>query len=356
MDGYAVRYKDVEGCSSKQPANLEIIEEIPAGHQPQLTVQPGQAARIYTGAVMPKGADTVVMQEVTHRQENRVLIQAVPKPYEFVRHQASYCQAGSELLPSGIMVSAAEMAILAAAQYNKPSVYRRVKVAILSTGDELVTIDKTLKPGQIVDSNQYALFSLVQQLGAEPLMLGIVPDEPESLKRAIAKAKADIIISSGGVSVGEYDYVEQILESLGGRIHIRAVAMKPGKPLTVATLNNSPSCLYFGLPGNPVSALVTFWRFVQPAIKKLSGLSNGWQPVFLKAKTRQQLRSDGKRENYIWGKISPVNGVYEFDIAGGNQASGNLINLAQTNAFAVLPIGTNVQQPGEEIQVLIIRD
>lgn len=355
MDGYAVRYKDVEESSIEQPANLEIIEEIPAGYQPQLTIQPGQAARIYTGAVMPKGADTVVMQEVTHRQENRVFIQAKPKPYEFVRRQASYYQAGSELLPSGITVSAAEMAILAAAQYNKLSVYRRVKVAILSTGDELVTIDKTLKPGQIVDSNQYALFSLVQRLGAEPLMLGIVPDEPESLKLAIAKAKADIIISSGGVSVGEYDYVEQILESLGGRIHIRAVAMKPGKPLTVATLNNSRSCLYFGLPGNPVSALVTFWRFVQPAIKKLSGLSNGWQPVFLKAKTRQQLRSDGKRESYIWGKISPVNGVYEFDIAGGNQASGNLINLAQTNAFAVLPIGTNVQEPGEEIQVLIIR-
>jgi molybdopterin molybdotransferase len=365
MDGYAVRYKDVEGCSSEQPANLEIIEEIPAGYEPQLTVQPGQAARIYTGAVMPKGADTVVMQEVTHRQENQVLIQTAPKPYEFVRRQASYYQAGSELLPSGITVNAPEMAILAAAQYNKLSVYRRLKVAILSTGDELVTIDKTLKPGQIVDSNQYALFSLVQQLGAEPLMLGIVPDEPESLKRAmsltniengIAKAKADIIISSGGVSVGEYDYVEQILESLGGKIHIRAVAMKPGKPLTVATLNNSPSCLYFGLPGNPVSALVTFWRFVQPTIKKLSGLSNGWQPVFMKAKTRQQLRSDGKRESYIWGKISPVNGVYEFNIAGGNQASGNLINLAQTNAFAVLPTGTNLILPGEEIQVLIIRD
>jgi molybdopterin molybdotransferase len=355
MDGYAVRHKDVEECSTEQPVTLEIIEEIPAGYQPQQTIQPGQAARIYTGAVMPKGADTVVMQEVTQRQENRVVIQTVSKPYEFVRRQASYYQAGSELLSAGIIVNAPEMAILAACQYSSPSVYRRPRVAILSTGNELVTINKTLKPGQIVDSNQYALFSLVQQLGAEPLMLGIVADEPEALKRAIAEAKADIIISSGGVSVGEYDYVGEVLELLGGTIHIRAVAMKPGKPLTVATLNNPQSCLYFGLPGNPVSALVTFWRFVQPAIKKLSGLNNGWQPIFIKAKTRQQLRSDGKRESYIWGKISPVNGVYEFDIAGGNQASGNLINLAQTNAFAVLPIGTNLILSGEEIQVLIMR-
>ncbi len=356
MDGYAVRYTDVQECSTEQPAILEIIEEIPAGYQPQLTVQPGQAARIYTGAVMPNGADTVVMQELTHRQENQVLIKAVPTE-EFVRRQASYYQAGSELLPAGIKINAPEIAILAASQCNQLSVFRKVKVAILSTGNELVTPDQTLKPGQIVDSNQYALFSLVQELGAEPLILGIVPDEPEALKQVIrnARAKADIIISSGGVSVGEYDYVEQILESLGGKIHVRAVAMKPGKPLTVATLNNEQSCLYFGLPGNPASALVTFWRFVQPAIKKLSGLNNGWQPIFIKAKARQELRSDGKRENYVWGKISPINGIYEFEIAGGNQASGNLINLAQTNALAVLPVGINLIAPGEEIQVLIIR-
>ncbi len=357
MDGYAVRYTDVQECSTEQPAILEIIEEIPAGYQPQLTVQPGQAARIYTGAVMPNGADTVVMQEVTHRQENQVFIKAVPKLEEFVRRQASYYQAGSELLPAGIKINAPEIAILAASQCNQLSVFRKVKVAILSTGNELVTPEQTLKPGQIVDSNQYALFALVQELGAEPLTLGIVPDEPEALKQVIrnASAKADIIISGGGVSVGEYDYVEQILESLGGKIHVRAVAMKPGKPLTVATLNNGQSCLYFGLPGNPASALVTFWRFVQPAIKKLSGLNNGWQPIFMKAKARQELRSDGKRESYVWGKIRPINGIYEFEIAGGNQASGNLINLAQTNALAVLPVGINLIAPDEETQVLIIR-
>ncbi len=346
MDGYAVRYEDVKACNTENPAILEVIEEIPAGYQPISTLQPGQAARIFTGAVIPGGADTVVMQEVTQRQESdRVLISVAPKPQEFVRKRASYYQAGNELLPAGIRVNAPEMAILAAAQCNQVCVFRKPKVAIFSTGDELVEPDTVLKPGQIVDSNLYAIFTLVEQLGAEVLNLGIVADDPDSLNFAVKSAIAsnDMVISSGGVSVGEYDYVEQIIESLGGQLHIRSVAMKPGKPFTVATFpNHDRSCLYFGLPGNPVSALVTFWRFVQPAIAKFSGLSSGWKPVFLKAKAIQELRSDGKRESYIWGKLNVVDGVYEFNLAGGSQVSGNLINLAQTNALAVLPVGQSL--------------
>jgi molybdopterin molybdotransferase len=353
MDGYAVRYEDVRDASEEKPSILEIIEEIPAGCQPQCTIEIGQTARIFTGAVMPNGADTVVMQERTQRQDNRVSILAAPKPHEFVRYKASYYQAGSQLLPAGIKINAAEIAVLAAAQCNQLSVYRKPKVAILSTGNELVTPDKPLQPGQIVDSNQYALASLVKQMGAEPLMLGIVPDEPEALKQAIAHAisTADIILSSGGVSVGDYDYVEQILESLGGKIHIRAVAMKPGKPLTVATFLQK---LYFGLPGNPASALVTFWRFVQPAIKKLSGIADGWKPEFFKAISSNELHSDGKRETYIWGNLLLVNGIYEFHPAGGSQSSGNLINLAQTNALAAIKEGQKLISPGEEIEVLFI--
>jgi molybdopterin molybdotransferase len=358
MDGYAVRYEDVKNCNAENPAVLSIIEEIPAGRQPKSTLQPGQTARIFTGAVIPAGADTIVMQEVTHRQENQVFIKAAPKPQEFIRKKASYYQAGNELLPAGIVLNAPEIAVLAAAQCNQLCVYRKVKVAILSTGDELVTVDKTLQPGQIVDSNNYALIALVQQLGAEPISYGIIPDEPEVLKATIEKAVskhlggADMIISSGGVSVGEYDYVEKILESLGGKLHIRSVAMKPGKPLTVAAFPDSK--MYFGLPGNPASALVTFWRFVQPAIKKLSGLTEGWQPAFIKAKASNELRSDGKRETYIWGKLKLIDGVYEFEIAGGNQVSGNLINLAQTNALAVLPEGTKSISLGQQVNVLIV--
>ncbi|MEH2146821.1 molybdopterin molybdotransferase MoeA [Nostoc sp.] len=368
MDGYAVRYEDVQHSSAEQPIILEIIEDIPAGYQPKSTIQPGQAARIFTGAVIPAGADTVVMQEKTRREENRVFILNTPKPQEFVRHKASFYQAGRQLLPAGIKLNSPEIAVLAAAQCPQLSVYRRPRVAIFSTGDELVTVDQPLQAGQIVDSNQYAIAALVKESGAEPLILGIVKDDPVALEKVIAHAIAiaDIILSSGGVSVGDYDYVDKILESLGAKIHIRAVEMRPGKPLTVATFpsrdainptdainrvsTNSP--LYFGLPGNPAAVLVTYWRFVLPAIKKLSGITEGWEPVFLKVRSHDELRSDGKRETYLWGKLHLIDGIYEFHKAGGSHSSGNLINLAQTNALAVLPMGKTLISPQEEVQVL----
>ncbi|MBU7586753.1 MAG: molybdopterin molybdotransferase MoeA [Nostoc sp. TH1S01] len=356
MDGYAVRYADVQQANAQNPAILEIVEEIPAGYQPKITIQPGQAARIFTGAVIPAGADTVVMQERTSREENRVFIKVAPQPQEFVRRKASYYQAGNQLLPAGIQLKAAEIAVLAAAQCPQVKVYRRPKVAIFSTGDELVTPNTPLQPGQIVDSNNYALATLVKESGAEPLLLGIVKDNPVALQQTIAYAiaNADIVLSSGGVSVGEYDYVDKILEALGAEIHIRAVEMTPGKPLTVANFPHQNSAIYFGLPGNPVSALVTFWRFVQPVIKKLAGLAEGWEARFVKVRSHDELRANGKRETYIWGRLNLLNGAYKFHKAGGTHNSGNLINLAQTNALAVLPIGQTLISPGEEVQVLLI--
>jgi molybdopterin molybdotransferase len=351
MDGFAVRYQDVQNSSSENPTFLEVVAEIPAGYQPQITIQPGQAARIFTGAIMPKGADTVVMQEKTNLQGNKVVILAAPQPQEFVRHQGDFYQAGKELLPAGIPLNATEIAILAAAQLSKISVFRRPRVAIFSSGDELVTPEQTLQPGQIVDSNQYALAALVKELGAEVLMLGIVKDNPTALTEIINYAinNADIVLSSGGVSVGDYDYIDHILGSLGAEIHFRAVQMRPGKPLTFATFPNS---LYFGLPGNPVSALVTFWRFVQPIIKKLSGINKGWEAKFIKVKSHSELKSNGKMETYIWGNLNLSNGIYEFYQAAGNLNSGNLINLAQTNALAVLPVGKTLISIGEEVLVL----
>ena len=351
MDGFAVRYQDVQNSSSENATFLEVVAEIPAGYQPQITIQPGQAARIFTGAIMPKGADTVVMQEKTNLQGNKVVILAAPQPQEFVRHQGDFYQAGKELLPAGIPLNATEIAILAAAQLSKISVFRRPRVAIFSSGDELVTPEQTLQPGQIVDSNQYALAALVKELGAEVLMLGIVKDNPTALTEIINYAinNADIVLSSGGVSVGDYDYIDHILGSLGAEIHFRAVQMRPGKPLTFATFPNS---LYFGLPGNPVSTLVTFWRFVQPTIKKISGVNKGWEAKFIKVKSHSELRSNGKMETYIWGNLHLSNGVYEFYQAAGNLSSGNLINLAQTNALAVLPVGKTLVSIGEEVLVL----
>jgi molybdopterin molybdotransferase len=350
MDGYAVRYADVQHCQ-EQPVTLEIIEEIPAGYQPQKAVQQGQAARILTGSMMPEGADTIVIQEETQRQGNAVTILAAPKPQAFVRHRAEFYPAGAPLLQPGIVLSAPDIAVLAAAQCVQVPVYRRVRVAILSTGSELVSPDQVLQPGQIVDSNQYALAALVANAGAEPILLGVVPDQPEALRLAIAQAvqTADMVISSGGVSVGDYDYVDRVLAELGAEIHIRAVAVKPGKPLTFATF---PQGIYFGLPGNPVSALVTYWRFVLPAIKKLSGRSAGWEPGFVKGRSLQDLRSDGKRETYLWGQVNLSGGEFQFHLAGGSHSSGNLINLAQTNGLAMIPIGETFIRSGEWVNIL----
>jgi molybdopterin molybdotransferase len=361
MDGYAVRFADVESCSAEHPVELTIVEEIPAGYVPQHTIQPGQAARILTGSMMPAGADTVVIQEVTQRQGDRLSIFAAPKPQAFVRHRAAYYQAGDALLPAGLTLNPPEIAVLAAAQCTQVQVYRRLRVAILSTGDELVSPDQPLKPGQIVDSNQYALASLIAQAGAEPLLFGVVSDDPEALEGAIAQAvtQADIILSSGGVSVGDYDYVERVLEKLGAEIHIRSVAVKPGKPLTVATfqpsafnLQASSPPLYFGLPGNPVSALVSVWRFVLPALRKRSGLPHSWSPVWVKGQSRNLLKSDGQRESYLWGQLYLVDGEYEFRLATGSHLSGNLINLAQTNALAVIPMGQTEIASGEPVQIM----
>jgi molybdopterin molybdotransferase len=360
MDGYAVRFEDVQGCSLEQPVELAIGETIPAGYQPQQEVRAGQAARILTGSLMPAGADTVVMQEATERRNDRVLIFKPPANLGmFVRHRGAFYQAGQNLLPPGLVLNAPEIAVLAAVQCVKVPVYRRVRVAILSTGSELVSPDQPLQPGQIVDSNQYALMALVEQMGAAAMPLGIVPDEPLATRQAIAHAvaRADIVLSSGGVSVGDYDYVDRILADLGATIHIRAVAVKPGKPLTVATFcgpgpEHRPT-LYFGLPGNPVSALVTFWRFVQPAVRKLSGLAQGWEPVFVQARALQDLRSDGQRESYLWGHLSVIDGEYGFSLAAGTHNSGNLINLAGTTALAVVPVGQTLIAAGDRVQILV---
>lgn len=362
MDGYAVRYEDVQHCSADHPITLEIVEEIPAGAQPRIPVQAGQAARILTGSMLPVGTDTIVIQEDTQRAGHQVTLFAAPRPQAFVRHRAAFYQAGTPLLSAGIRLSAPDLAVLATVQCTEVPVYRRPRVAILSTGDELVTPDQPLQPGQIVDSNQYALAALVASAGAEPIALGIVSDDPEAIKHAIiqAIASADLVLSSGGVSVGDYDYVDRILAELAAEIHVRAVAVKPGKPLTVATFpssnTSSPPILYFGLPGNPVSALVTFWRFVQPALRKLSGLAENWQPSFVQGYATQDLRSDGKRESYLWGRVKLVDGRLEFHLAGGSHSSGNLINLAQTNALAVMPIGQTQIAVGEPVQLLLISD
>lgn len=360
MDGYAVRYEDVRQATPEYPATLTITEDIPAGKPPTQPIRPRQAARILTGSMVPQGADTIVIQEVTQRQGAQVTILAAPTQGQFIRHKASFYQAGAPLLAAGTPLGGPEIAVLAAAQCSCIPVYRQPRVAILSTGNELVSPDTQLRPGQIVDSNQHALAILVAQAGAVPIPLGIIPDRPEALKQNIQTAlqQSDMIISSGGVSVGDYDYVEQVLTELGATLHIQSVAIKPGKPLTVATCpppSGHPAAspyLYFGLPGNPVSALVSFWRFVAPALRKRSGLREGWSPTVLSAVTQAGLKAGGGRETYLWGHLSQSPQGNTFHLAGGSHSSGNLINLAGTNALAIIPMGTTRVEPGGTVRVM----
>jgi molybdopterin molybdotransferase len=359
MDGYAVKFADVRSSTPKHPITLEVIEEIPAGYQPLREIQSGEAARIFTGAILPAGADTIVMQEHTQRvQKNFVKIQTAPTARSFVRQRGEYARIGDPLLIAGTVLNPPEIAILAATGRSEVRVYRRPRVAILSTGDELVTPHETLQPGQIVDSNQYALAAFVQQAGGVPICMGIVPDDRAKLTAAMSEAiaSADFVLSTGGVSVGDYDYVEAILSELGGDIQIRSVAIKPGKPLTVAKFESeSHPVVYFGLPGNPVSALVSCWRFVRSAIAKFSGLPESkWQPTWIEAITTQELTADGKRETYLWGKLELIDGRYHFSLAGGSQASANMINLAGTNALAVIPIDTTTIPDRSTVRVLAL--
>ncbi|MGC1309089.1 MAG: gephyrin-like molybdotransferase Glp [Phormidesmis sp.] len=356
MDGYAVRQADVKTA----PVTLQVVEEIPAGTRPRRAIESGQAARILTGAMIPPGADTVVMQEETVRQGDRVSILQVPEWQSFVRQQGSYARAGDELLALGRTIGPAEIALLAAAQQRQVLVYRRPRIAVISTGNELARLDQPLQPGQIVDSNQYALWALVAQTGAVPVPLGIVPDDREAVKAAIASAlsQSDMVLSSGGVSVGDYDYVDDVLAELGATIHIRSVAVKPGKPLTVASFDAAQSAgekLYFGLPGNPASAMVGFWRFVAGAIAKLSGRQGPWSPEFVWAKALTTLHSGGGRETYLWGQLVAGAAGYEFSQAAGGHSSGNLVNLPNTSGLGVLPQGETQIEAGAPVKVLRIR-
>jgi molybdopterin molybdotransferase len=348
MDGYAVRCVDAIA-----DATLEVALEIPAGKAPEGTLGPNQAARIFTGAMLPEGADTIVMQEHTERLEGQVKILTAPETQGmFVRSQGSYCRQGDQILGSGVRLGGAELAVLAAAQVAEVAVWQAPRVGVFSTGDELVGVDAILQPGQIVDSNRIGLVGILQQMGLQVMDFGVVPDQLDRLRETMkgAIASCDIVISSGGVSVGDYDYVEGLLGELGGEVLVRSVAVKPGKPLTVAKFDQ---CLYFGLPGNPVSALVTFWRFVRPALLKRSGLQANLHLPRVWGTTTVGLKGDRHRETYLWGQHVWTQQGLVFTPAGGSHSSGNLINLAGTTAFGIVPVGKDLGE-GDRLEVLVL--
>ena len=379
MDGYALRYADLENL---QELKLAIAsEDIPAGVATSQILAKGECMRIFTGAMLPSGADTVVMQEDSDRLGNFLQLKVKPQQGEYVRRKGEFIQAGTTLMTAGTKLGATEIGALASARCQQVKVFRQPKVAIISTGNELVSLEDSqlLQAGQIIDSNLYALSTLINQSGAIAIPFGVVRDDREELEALMRRAiaVADIVISTGGVSVGDYDYVDELLAKMGADIHIQSVAIKPGKPLTVASLTHShlvkwnvnqkvnqdvnrseDKILYFGVAGNPVSAMISFWRFIRGAIAKLNGSNETyWYPQFILAVTTEDLHAQGRRETYLWGKLSYAKGNPIFQPVKNylnNYSSGNLISAIGTNGLAVMRINQTYVPAGDEVLVMLI--
>jgi molybdopterin molybdotransferase len=330
MDGYAV-----VASSSTKGARLRVTGEQPAGPDRQLRISPGEAVRIFTGAPVPQTADAIVMQEDVTREGNEILVNTDVKAGEFIRRRGCDLAEGQKILAKGERIGPATLGLLASQGFAEVMIGGEVKAAILSTGDELVKLGGNLEPGQIYESNSALLHALVQRFGAIVKSEEHCRDERESLIEAINRGiENNVLIISGGVSVGEHDLVKGALHKLGAQIDVWRVAIKPGKPFV---FGNIGECLAFGLPGNPVSAFVTFLQFVRPAILKMMGATNLNLPQ-VPAKLTVDLTNDSDRAHYIRGRLkhgrfTPV----------GRQESHALFGLSQSNALLRLAVSQSLK-------------
>ena len=338
MDGYAVRAADVQNASEAEPAVLTVVETIAAGYAPTKQVATGQASRIMTGAVMPEGADTVVMQEVTQQDGDEVKIfEGIDKTGN-VRFTGESVAAGQQVMGKGKHLRPPEVAMLASLNRPEVTVYRKPTVAIIATGDELLLLGEPLEPGKIRESNRYGLYAQVEEAGGIPIDMGIAPDDEAEIERIFraALAKADALITSGGVSVGEHDFVISVLERLG-EVNFWRVAMKPGKPQAYGIADGKP---IFGLPGNPVSSLVVFELFVRPALLKMAGHIELLRPTF-KAILSENITNKDGRVNYMRAILTASDGQITAETTGP-QGSGILHSLVLANGLITIPSGATL--------------
>ena len=339
MDGYAVRAADIQNASEKNPAVLSVVEMIAAGYAPTKRVAAGQAARIMTGAMMPEGADAVVMQEVTQLEADEVKIfESIDKTGN-VRFTGESVTEGQQVMEKGKHLRPPEISMLASLNCAEVSVHRPPTVAIVSTGDELTPLGEPLKPGKIRDSNRYGLYAQVKEAGGIPMDMGIAPDDEAETERIFRAAltEADALITSGGVSVGEHDVVKSVLAKLG-KINFWRVAMKPGKPQAYGIADGKP---IFGLPGNPVSSLVVFELFVRPALLKMAGQTDLLRPTF-KATLAETVTNRDGRVNYMRAILKMSNGEITAETTGP-QGSGILYSLVLANGLITIPSGVTLQ-------------
>ena len=338
MDGYAVRAADVQNASQENPTVLSVVETIAAGYAPTNQVREGEAARIMTGAMMPAGADAVVMQEVTRPENSELKIFEGVEKYENVRFTGESVKIGKVVMRKGKHLRPPEVSMLASLNCAEVLVHRKPTVAIVSTGDELTPLGASLEPGKIRDSNRYGLYAQVEEAGGIPIDMGIARDDAAETERIFraALSEADALITSGGVSVGEHDIVKNVLEKLG-KINFWRVAMKPGKPQAYGIADGKP---IFGLPGNPVSSLVVFELFVRPALLKMAGHRALLRPTF-KAVLSESITNRDGRVNYMRAILKASDGQYTAETTGP-QGSGILHSLVLANGLITIPAGVTL--------------
>jgi len=358
MDGFAIRAVDSRSAAVDSSLTLSVVADIPAGSAPTVTLAQGQAARIMTGAQIPAGADAVIPVEDTDfnsREAGTAAPQTVSftrtvKAGENVRTRGMDLHTGDVVLRKGRRLKPQDLGLLAMLGIANVKVHKKARIALLSSGSELIEVDAPLTEGKIHDSNSYALAAAIESTGAEVVRLGVAKDTLESVTGLLEKAaheKVDLIISSAGVSVGAFDYVKEVIESKG-KLDFWRVNMRPGKPLAFGEYRGKA---FIGLPGNPVSAFVGFEIFVRPVLEKLSGQLDGSR-LTVKVRCGEEIESDG-RESYLRAKIRNENGVYIAALTG-HQGSGNLLSLVQADALLIIPAGVKCLPVGQEVDAILL--
>ncbi len=352
MDGYAVVGADTEGASQNTPVHLTVVEEVQAGQMPNKKVGRGEAAKIMTGAPVPDGADAVVKIEEAKCSGKEVTLFDQVEVGAFIRKKGEAAASGERILKQGISIRPFEISMIASLGISQVSVYQKPRVAILATGNELADLHEERSLCQIYNSNSYGLAAQVVDAGGIPMLLGIARDNKADLAEKIARGRyADFIVISGGVSMGDYDFVKEVIEELGVKMIFWKVAMKPGRPLAFGTLFGKP---LFGLPGNPVSSLVTFEQFVRPALLFAAGRDRLYRPV-VSAVLEDTVKKHRGLRTFLRGIVSTREGKF-FVRMTGDQDSGILLSMVKANAFIILPEETEQVSAGTEVSVQLLSD
>ena len=345
MDGYAVRAADlsVEGDTA-----LHVVGTAFAGQPFSGIVGAGQAVRIMTGAAIPEGADTIVVQEVVRREADHFLVPPGQKAGQNLRRAGEDLPMGGVALAAGTRCGPAELGLIASLGIAEVTVRRRLRVAFFSTGDEIASIGRPLAPGQVYDSNRYTLFGALSRLGCELLDMGVVPDDPAALEDAFRDAcsAADVVITSGGVSVGEADFIRDMMSRMG-EVAFWKLAIKPGRPMAFGRIGNA---VLFGLPGNPVAVLVTFYQFVQDALLQMMGVSPLPAPQHFAVPCAVAIRKQPGRCEFMRGKLLREGARLSVTLAGA-QGSGVLRSMSEADCFIVLSEDCGGIEPGEPVLV-----